>query len=223
MFLVLTRDSHRHVPAQLLPHGVDLADVLGHGRHDPRQVVAVVHHRARDGPVRPGPVGRSEALHPVRLHILPAVGLVQQRARQRPQVELVRREAELLARAGLHHLRRDGRRALGCHHLGHDLLGGRRGLQADVASYAAEPLFRIRPKPVHGPQDAPEPVRVLALELVEERGPLVVLEGLARDGADFEVRVAFRVDLDDVPIVFERLDVGPKAQVGGWLLVGSGC
>lgn len=66
----------------------------------PDQVVPVVHHGARDGPVGPLAVGGLDDVHAVGLDVLPAIGLVEGQGGELGEVELGGGQAEVLAGAG---------------------------------------------------------------------------------------------------------------------------
>jgi hypothetical protein len=53
---------------------------------------------------------------------------------------------------------------------------------------------------IWGPEDAPETIAVLALELVEQGCSFIRLTHPTDDGADFKIGVAFLVDLHDIAV-----------------------
>lgn len=204
--------------ALLGPLVVDESDVLRVGGQTD-ELVLVVHHGSRDGPVGPAAVEVLQDVHAKSLDIFAAVGLVDLRQRQRPQVNIVALDGVLLARARGDDLGLNGRDVRRRQHLVLDFVQAGRGGQGYVPCQTAVLVAGRRADAAGCAEDAPE--AIFGADDVVEEGRLVFgLVDEAGDGGGLQVRIDGGFDVCEIAVFAEGVDEGAEAQVSGLRVIG---
>ncbi len=176
------------------------------------KVAFIIHHSTSDRPVRPLYIRGLDNMHPVRLNILASVRLMNERRRNRSQINIVPEYLVLLARTSVNHIRLDRRGMRHRDHLVEDLLYGRGGLQSEVARETPVALGGVFPQGGGGPE-APEEAVFCAFDVLEQGRFAARLADAAGDGRNLEMRIDLTCDRDKVVVPPQRFDEGAKVQV----------